>query len=238
MAGMTNNSNQRAAVEQIVRQVLAELRTGGRDPVKAQGMPSLGTPSTNGQLTLTTKVITAAALEGRLSNVTHLLVPRGAVFTPAARDELKRFKVTIASTVDVAKPAGDATIYLGVAATSYDAKPLSSALSADGVNVQCLGSGPLSEIIAALGKANGNDFALLVTDHAAAALCLANRQRGVRAALGSDPAAIDLAVSTLGPNLLVIEPQARSVFQMKQVIRHWLRGGLPTCPATLQAHLA
>jgi hypothetical protein len=183
-------------------------------------------------------VVSAAELEGRLAGVTQLVVPRGAVFTPAARDEIKKFKVTVASAVEGNKPAGGVALHVAVAGTSYNATPLWQALIADGIRVESTVSAELSSAIEVLGAAAGSGrIALLVTNHAATALCLANRIRGVRAAFGSSPAVVEAAVAEIGPNLLVIDPASRSVFEMKQSIRHWLRHGQPTCPAALENRL-
>lgn len=243
MAGIQNNSSQRAAVEQIVRAVLAELRTGHAPAakvtpsLKAQGKPSLGTPS-GSQLILTTKVVSATVLAGRLAGVTQLVVPRGAVFTPAARDEIRKHKVTVASAVDTVKAGSGASLQVAAAGTAYNATPLWQALNADGVRVETTVSAEVASAIEVLGAAAGSGrTALLVTDQAATALCLANRHRGVRAALGSNPAAVDAAVAEIGPNLLVVDPTGRSVFEMKQSIRRWLRNGQPTCPAALATRL-
>ena len=242
MAGIHNNSSQRAAVEQIVRAVLAELRPG-RTATSiattqiAQRMPSRGSAAVS-QLTLTTKVISAAELEGRLTGVTQLVVPRGAVFTPAARDEIKKYKVTIASAVDSALANGKTPLHVAVAGTTYNAQPLWQALAADRIRVETTVSVELPGAIEVLsGSAASGRAALLVTEQVATALCLANRNRNVRAALGSNPAAVDAAAAEIGPNLLVIDPAGRSIFEMKQAIRHWLRHGQPVCPAALATHL-
>lgn len=232
MASATNNSNQRAAVEQIVRQVLAELRAAS--PSKAGGIPSPGIPS--GALTLTTKVITAAALEGRLTTGVQLIVPRGAVFTPAARDELKKYRVTVASAVGTGKSAAKQRLHLAVHAT-YDIAPLAAGLAADQLDIERSKSTGLPSIVGELAPKLSSTRGLLITDEAAAAVALANRRSGLRAALVCNVAEIDRAASSLSPNLLVIDPLGRSVFELRQLVRHWLRHPEPACPAALAQYL-
>jgi hypothetical protein len=41
-------------------------------------------------LVLTSKVVSLAEVEGKLKDVSRLVVTRGAVFTPTARDELRK----------------------------------------------------------------------------------------------------------------------------------------------------
>jgi hypothetical protein len=240
MASLQHNSSQRAAVEQIVRAVLAELRSG-RTPVAIATPPkSPGkvSQSSSATLTLTSKVVSASVLEGRLAGVSQLVVPRGAVFTPAARDEIKKHGVTIASAVEASKPGSGTVLHVAACATTYNAQSLWQSLLADGIRLEPTVSGDLPGAIEVLaGAAASGRVALLVTDQVATALCLANRNHGVRAALGSNAAAVDLAVAEIGPNLLVVDPTGRSVFEMKQAIRHWLRRGQPVCPAALASQL-
>jgi hypothetical protein len=237
MSSLQHNRNQRATIEQIVRQVLADLRSG---QPSARPTASTAKPSVNavpGQLTLTSKIVSASLLEGRLDGISQLVVPRGAVITPAARDELKRRNVTIASAVSLANTSSAASLHVAVAGTRYDARPLLSALAAEGIHAAQERASDLIEATTQLAPAARTGFALLVTDEAAAALCLANRHAGVRAVLATNATAVDAAVASVGPNLLVIAPTGRSVFEMKQTIRAWLRHGRPACPAVFRNHL-
>lgn len=189
-------------------------------------------------LTLTTKVVSATELEGRLTGVSQLVVPRGAVFTPAARDEIKKHGVTIASAVEASKLASGTVLHVAACGTTYNAQSLWQSLMADGIRLEPTVSGGLPGAIEVLaGAAASGRVALLVTDQVATAMCLANRNRSVRAALGSSVAAVDQAVAEIGPNLLVVDPTGRSVFEMKLAIRHWLRHGQPICPAALATQL-
>lgn len=240
MADAPTNSKQRAAVEQIVRQVLAELRAAGSaTSSQARGIPSPGTPSPN-TLTLSTKVITATVLEGRLTAGTQLIVPRGAVFTPSARDELKKYRVTVASAVGSATGNGKFAAKARLQLAAYgkvEPTPLAAGLSADGLEVQRVAATDLPAIIALLAQQLSTSRGLLVTDETALAVCLANRTPGVRAALIGKTAEIDRAASSLSPNLLVVDPEGRSVFELRQLVRHWLRSPEPACPAALAPYL-
>jgi hypothetical protein len=232
MAAVTNNLNQRAAVEQIVRQVLAELRATAPAKTTSGSSPEAAHPA----CTLTTKVITVATLEGRLTPGVQLVVPRGAVFTPAARDELKRFNVTVASAVGNGKSSARPRLLLA-AHGNYDVAPLAAGLAAENLDVVRPQAVGLPAIISLLAHELSNTRGLLITDQAAAAVALANRQAGVRAALVCNPVEIDRAASSLSPNLLVIDPLGRSVFELRQLVRHWLRHPEPVCPAALAPYL-
>ncbi len=182
MAPGAFNSKQ-ADVERIVRQVLAEL--AGRDAGTAVPASS--------DLVVTGRVVSLADLEGRLSGVTRVVVERGAVFTPAARDELNGRGVTVASAVRGNEPTtANDTISLGCVETKYDAEPLVAAVTKDGIRVERITETDLSAMVDTLcERAMNRGFGLLITGLAAAAVCLANRQTGVRAAAANDVATLE-----------------------------------------------
>ncbi len=88
---------QRAEIERIVREVLAELMAGKTTEQN----------STRGELVLSSKVVSVAVLTGRLDGVSRIIMPRGAVVTPAARDLLRERRIAVASAVspDKSDPA-------------------------------------------------------------------------------------------------------------------------------------
>jgi hypothetical protein len=69
-------------------------------------------------------------------------------------------------------------------------------------------------------------------------MCLANRQRGVRAVSGADAAAVAAAATAVGANLLVVDPAAAGFFQLKQMAAEFCRGGVRACPAVFRDRLA
>jgi hypothetical protein len=85
----------RAQVESIVREVLAELLSRAE-----RTMPQTAGPETAGsELVLTEKVVSAKEIERRLEGVTRVVIVRGAVITPSARDLLRSRSITIASSL-------------------------------------------------------------------------------------------------------------------------------------------
>lgn len=61
--------------------------------------------------------------------------------------------------------------------------------------------------------------ALLVSEHAALAACIANKTRGVRAAVVSQPSEVRLLKATLGPNLFTIAAAGRTFFELRQIVK-------------------
>ena len=90
MANTDTSAARRAEIERIVREVLAEVLS--RSETKNPASPT-------GELVVTEKVVSAKEIERRLDGVTRLVVVRGAIITPAARDLLKERKISIATTL-------------------------------------------------------------------------------------------------------------------------------------------
>lgn len=224
-----NHSPRRTDVEQIVRAVLAEMTRPRRGATA---------PDAQGELVLTGKVVSLAEVEDRLHGVSRLVVPRGAVLTPAARDELRKHRVSIASAVTVASAAAPRVV-LAVAETDNHAAPLAARLAADGLSVERCSRSDLMGAIDQLCEivTQGEMLGLLITRQSAAAICLANRKRGVRAALGGDVRHVADAIAEIGTNLLVVNPKGKSVFEMSEMARAFVRGGRPQCPPALEPYL-
>jgi hypothetical protein len=220
-----SNSSRQAEVERIVRAVLSELNGAA-----ARG----ARPSESGEkevertLVLTSKVVSLAEVEGKLKDVSRLVVPRGAVFTPAARDELRKFAVAVASATD-GKTSPRVRLVLAAAETSFEPTALATALAGEGIAVDRIAAGDLSNAVDTLTRKVVVDklLGILITDMPAAALCLANRQRGVRAALGYSLEAVSEAVNVIAANLLVIDPRSRSLLELRRFTRELVRAGRP-----------
>ena len=71
---------------------------------------------------------------------------------------------------------------------------------------------------------------LVLTDRPAVALCLANRRASIRAAWGVSVASVREATQLIGANLLVLNPAQHGVYELRGMIREFLRGR-HDCPA-------
>ena len=208
-------------IDRVVREVLAEL--------------DFAPPGdTGGELVVSARVVTLSQLEGRLENIRRLVVPPRAVITPAVRDELIRRKVTVAyAPPDATGAVVPIRAVLVVTGKRFDTTPLPGALNSEGIEVQehrcdCL--------IAATDRLAGeitrpDTLGVLLTRHVAAGLCLANRLRGVRAVSGIDDAA------SVGANLLVLDPAAVSMYQLRQIVSSFCRAGVRQCPDIFKERL-
>jgi hypothetical protein len=84
----------------------------------------------------------------------------------------------------------------------------------------------------------GAHQAVLLTDQTAAALCLANRQPGIRAILATGVDAVCRDTQAVGANLLVVSPGGLSAYQVGCMAREFCHQGVLSCPEKYRAWLA
>ena len=218
--------------------------------------PSVGSKA----LQLCDRVVTLALLEGRLDGVKRVLIPVGSLVTPAVRDELRKRQVELVrggasspAAPDSAsrgrRSAGDEAttltrvadtgLVVGVVTGTQDPAVLVKTLCADLGEVSCLTGSSLLEVVQRVSGVivGQRRNAVLLTNQPAAAVCVANRRRGVRATWGWSAAAAAEATQTMGVNLLVVDPAAHSVFEVRRMIRAFVQAGVCDCPVELQAAL-
>ena len=236
-------------IERVVRQVLSELGLAANGDAAASKQAKTGTQMSNDkpdgspELVLAGRVVTLGEIEGRLDGVCRLVVPARAVVTPAVRDELRRrnTSLTFASTRGERASAGHDTRLLVVAAgTSFDPTSLAEMLGSEGVEVTIKESSCLIRAADELagGLTESDTLGMLVTKHTAAGLCLANRQRGVRAVLGLDAATTASDVASVGANLLVVDPGTIGPFQLRRMAAQFCQGGPAACPEVFGSRLS
>lgn len=196
--------------------------------------------SPDGELILSRQVVTLADVGGRLEGVRRVLVPAGAVVTPAVRDELMRRKVALGCIAAQAQAGQRLRLVMLVVARRFDPLPLAAALERQGVAVE---QAQLDCLIAATDRlarelAQPNSLGLLLTRHTAAALCLANRRRMIRAILGREPVELAADAQAVGANLLVVDPDACSAAVLLRMVREFCAQGVRDCPEALRRGLA
>ena len=238
-------------VERIVREVLAELGRASQGDAPASRPPSQ--PSTaleqpepagdtdRGDLVLSCRVVTTSEVEGRLEGIRRLVVPQGAVVTPSVHDELYRKNVTLARCGATAQQAADGVrLAVVTAGRCFDPSGLVGALGKEGINLQ---QHTLDCLVAATDRlaeevVQGDTLGLLLTRHAAAGLCLANRHRHVRAVPAGDVRRLAAEVASVGANALVVDPIAGSLPRLRQIVTEFCHGGVQPCPEVYRERLA
>jgi ribose 5-phosphate isomerase RpiB len=204
-----------AMIEAIVRDVLARL-TSGNGPAAS---------ATASEIVVTGKLITVESFPKKLSGVQQVVAQPGAIVTPAARDLLKEKGIVLVhraakSTAGVASKSSQKKILFGLAETSFDSAPLFNSLQRE-ISVQQTARVGLVDVVTELSSqvGLGGDRAVLITNEVDAAVCLANRQRGVRAVQGTGVEQVRQACEKLGANLLVLSPAAQGHFSLARLIK-------------------
>lgn len=245
-------------VDRLVRDAIRELRAAAPAPAGASPVgPSAIVPAPlqqpePGTAALNERIISLAALNGRLDGARRLIVPTNAIVTPAARDELRQRGVILErlskpSAAEGAVASGGGDVWLAAADTGYSPLELVRALAQSGMAAQAIESRKnsrpgRSELISAVAAiceklTAGGARGILLTSRTAAASCLANRRRRIRAAVVFDAASLEEAVAELGANLLVLSPAAQSRHQLKRLAVAFSRARRTDAPSELQAAL-
>ena len=221
---MKNQENEQLAalVERIVREVLARLTAAEKMPEKpeATGSTAIG---------LVGRVISLADLKQLPADARGIQVSSDALITPAAKDELRDRGVQIvrgqqnSTTKTTERSATSLVIGTVEATTGKFATVIDQAIAGlrkQKQQIEQLPRLPLAEQIDALVDpvVRGGRRGVLVTSEVSAALCLANRHSGMRAVLGTTKNSVRRDVERLAANLLVVDPAARSTFEVMQLI--------------------
>ncbi|MFO0817971.1 MAG: hypothetical protein U1A77_08520 [Pirellulales bacterium] len=200
---------------------------------------------------LTTRLVTLESLAARPASARILSVARGTVVTPAARDQLRQWRIELkfveAVGGEVAKrsaaPVGK--LYLHGATGVKISASLVKSLGSLGWAIEPLVPAPLPQAIAELAAVLGEPtrIGVLLTPDRDLSLCLANRWSTVRALAVDDKAigvkaSIETAVRQWGANLLVLDHRRAS----EPTLRGWIEGfaklGPRDCPPELKKYLA
>ncbi len=212
-------------IDRIVREVLAEISTAA-------------TACADGQLVLSGRVISMADISGRIDGIRQVVVPPGTVVTPSVRDELRRGNITLAFEANSARSSQRLVVV--TAGNRFDPASLLDSLRNDGIDVAPHASNCLIESTELLAREvnNRSTLGLLLSTHPAAAICLANRHRGVRAVTGSDAAMVVAATDDIGANLLILDPTAWGLVPLNQIVSEFHRGAVHECPEVFRRQLS
>jgi hypothetical protein len=225
-------------LEAIVREVLSRLQqlggeqaggpaasreAGGTPPPRPTASPA----GRSDQLQLEQRTITLGLVQGRLRGVKEVLVPAGAVVTPSVRDELRKRQIPLR----VQNPATDAArqpagLVLGVAGPTAVAEAALAVVQAESAAAKQIAGDCVLDVVQRVTQIMGDDnqIGLVLTDRPAVALCLANRQRRIRAAWGVNAAAVRQSAQLIGANLLVVDPSQHGLYELRGIIRAFVDG--------------
>jgi hypothetical protein len=244
-------------IDRVVREVLAELK---RAPMPEISKPTasavasatvtaseplakspVSTPSGKGQLELSTRLVTMSDIDGRLAGIRKVVVNPKAVVTPAVHDALRLRNISLCRALPV-KDTTDKSLRLVVvsARSKVDPTPLLNTLKNEGVKVEKRSTDCILDATDRLSDelAKGDCLGLLLTPHTAAAMCLSNRQKGMRAVLGSNTSDVEKDLNAVGANLLIVDPKQTSLFKLCRMASEYYRGGIRSCPEVFAKRLS
>lgn len=235
-------------IERIVREVVRRLRDvqpPGQPDGCATSPASPNTPSeSRSEPEIRQRVISLATLKGRVDGSRCVRIPRGAIVTPSAQDELRDRGIRIeflTPTIAGESRTETTEVLLATWQTSHCPRAFLDAIGVDGQQVTRLdlNDGPRTLVDAIADRGPGTKrLGILLTDKPSLALCLANRPPCVRAAWGLDSRSVTEAVGSLAANLLVLEPSRHSLPVMINMARSFLDSGGGSCPDAVKQGIA
>jgi len=225
-------------IDRIVREVLRRLaETPSSSAPKS--CPSEQQPVDTAELAIGDRVVTLESLRGRLDGVRRLAVDTNSVVTPAVRDHLRENKISLQRRANPKEktsdsPVGDPDVAIAVCDGGGSQESFADAVPA---SIPCTTmsaatmAASVRQVAAAIGRNHG--LGVVVTRDPFSAVCLANREPGVRAALAASVECVEQAIATAGVNLLVVDPTAKGSWQIKRLVTAFCRNIERQCPGVL-----
>jgi hypothetical protein len=205
-------------IDWIVREVAARLRALDAAPRSPAGERP--------DLSIAARVVTLGEVEGRLEGVARVRVERGAIVTPAVRDRLADAGVQLVrnSSTDQS-PTGASGAALAIASVDAPYHP-PDLLRDAGVPLRMVVASSVTAAVAKLCDVVLRDAvaAVLLTRDAAAAACLANRRRGIRAVVVERADRGEAIFRGVGANLAIFDAGVLDERGLAELISTFHRG--------------
>jgi hypothetical protein len=215
-------------IEQIVANVLAELQPAPHDSAPKSTTPI--SPRMSEVIELDLPVITAEVLSDAVRQGQAVRIGRRSILTPSARDWLGSRKLGYSRMNGSSVHATSARWQIVMTTVTQAVAALRPVLA--GCRTELLGTAREAAEFATRAICSGEaDGVFGLCGSAEAVACLANRNAKVRAATWNSPAELNGLMATLGPNLLVMNPQRKSFVELRNAIRAVQQLGRPQIPA-------
>lgn len=186
-------------------------------------------------------VVTARMLEDLRHSQVEFRLCKSSIVTPAARDWLREHPVPIVW-VDPADNGGMGRLALVMEPKLPEMRAARMLLDRSGLVAEVIEpplgpGGYLSATRRLCGKISRKEVhrGIIFAPDAAMPVCVANKHRRIRAALGMNVPMVAEACRDLGINVLVIEYPHTNPYQMKQMVLRFLAGGTSAPPETAAA---
>jgi ribose 5-phosphate isomerase RpiB len=180
-------------------------------------------------------VVTAILLNDLLRVGEEIRLQKQSLITPAARDWIKEHDVPITWLED--SNPGNGSLAVVMDDSLEEMRAMRTMLDRNGGLAEVIKPGQeIDGLISATrklcGMVNRNEVSrgVVFAQDGAVPVCVANKHKGIRAALGMNVPMVEDAVRKLGVNLLVIEYPNMTTYQMKQMIERMLKGATAPQP--------
>lgn len=200
-------------IDRVVREVMARLSNSAP--------PANISAAAAEDLVLTARVVSLEEIKRQVKGIRRLVVAQRAIVTPAVADLLKEHEIELVrQTQEKTSPRVSVTLIVGMAETAFEPSAVNEAMTKSGVRVERLAKSGLTSVVREMadGVGRGGSLGLLLTGRTAAAVCLANRTRGVRAVTGMDAASVKHAVGDAAANLLALDPTAIGPWAVRRMV--------------------
>ncbi len=226
------NSNNEL-VEQVVAAVMQEL-------ADTDDVCSDGELQASATVVFSEKVITEEVLKSRISQAKSIHVNTAAILTPSALEFLRSNHIECHRLTQTANSASQlepnsATRFRLVNSNTNDAakRVVEDAISreetvwSEQLASNCREAAELA--VSSICRGDANAVAVLATA-ATGVACFANRNKKVRAAAVVDARGVSLAKAEIGANLIAINPDGKSFFELRNMLKTFASGGLQNSP--------
>ncbi|WP_417384684.1 hypothetical protein [Gimesia sp.] len=216
--------------EELVNQVVANvLSTLSRQGQVAQ---HTGTASSDASVVLTDKVITADLLAAKVKGQTAVGIAAGAILTPTAKDYLRQNQISVHRTSTSAASTKQGAKWRAIVLSHSPA--VENALtdleqqtgSRWSLELSTSLADSVQDAISSLCRADAAGVVLFAS-MAEKAACLANRNQKIRAAAVQDVNHLREVISQLGPNLICVNPKQKSFIELRNLIKTFVKAGVP-----------
>jgi len=178
-------------------------------------------------------------LEDSLRSGAEIRLQKGSLVTPAARDWLKEHAVPVTWDEPVETQPALAVV---MDPSLPEMRAIRTMLDHNGGLLEVIEpTGGLAGVVEAtqrlcdmIGRGTVTKGVMFVQD-AAVPVCVANKYKGVRAALGISVPMVEEACRSLGINVLVIEYMTQTTYQMKQMVARLVAGAESARPEAASA---
>lgn len=191
------------------------------------------------------KLVTLESLHGHLAGITEVKVQTRAIVTPAVNDELRKRGIRLSRSASASLTSNKTVVSKLVVANHVSpelAKRSQHLLSSASLAYEVVEAATTPKLVdvareLAFRVTSGRKLGLFITTQPAVASSVLQKMMGVRACLLSDIAALQEALATLAPNILVADARKLDRQTFVSLVGQFVAAGYRDCPPELRGIL-